>query len=232
MDQALPTFLQVSVSLPKLFIAFLFFLVFLDLTLVRWKKFRLGKKGWKKVDYFWLAIGALGLIAASADARMLIAKNMVEQKAEAAIHRYKMLRTHLQFGTSIAICRKFNRTKFSPQNLDEIQKEFDAACDWFKLTVNKMPSGPGGALKRLEANEVLPIPKVTDPMLEEIFKEYQSLLAAYNRTADEVHQLEAQSSHSGYEDLLRVLAPILLAFALALRITKVTGELKLEDKVP
>src|SRR4051794_11601602 len=70
-------------------------LVVLHVILVFWLK--VGKRGWKLSDYYWLGFTAVGLIGASGQARHLVAKNMEPTAKAYASSEYNFLLHEINF---------------------------------------------------------------------------------------------------------------------------------------
>jgi hypothetical protein len=225
MKQNLPFITDITSNFWALLGVFAFFLIALDLILVRWLK--LGKTAWKRVDYIWLAVAALGLISASSEARRLLATNLLENQKAFTAANYDFLRQHVQFGTGPAICRQFVRTQYSPDNLEDAQKEFDLACGFYRSLLASIPDNVSEKFQPVELPTNLKKPNVKEKMLLEDFDRLDKIFGEYNQSRRELEELIASQNRSGFEMSVAILGPLLLAFALALRMTKVTGELKL-----
>jgi len=225
MKQNLPFIPYITSNFWALLGLFIFFLIALDLILVRWLK--LGKIAWKRVDYIWLAVAALGLLSASSEARRLLATNLLENQKAFTATNYDFLRQQVQFGTGPAICRQFVRTQYSPDDLEEAQKEYDLACEFYKSLSASIPANVSEKFQPVEIPSNLKKPSVKDKILLEDFNRLDRLFGEYNQSRRDLEELIASQSRSNLEVAAAILGPLLLAFALALRITKVTGELKL-----
>lgn len=209
---------------------FALFLIAFDLVLVRW--LQIGKRGWKRADYFWLAFAALGLLGAVSHARQRMASGQTpyaEMRTTATFERLRDL-TKSYSQTSI-ICRKFVRSQYSPplEDFDRTQREFDATCQWFKSIFEALPA-------TLPKDEIATVnlpskPSVSQPDLVQFISSFDLALNEFNRALRGEKFLRENSHETDADVMMALFTPILLAAALALRITKVTGELKL-DKSP
>ncbi len=226
MKQDLPLITYLTSNFWALLGIFVFFLFTLDIILVRWLK--LGKTAWKRVDYIWLAVAGLGLLSTSSEARRLLATNLIENQKVFTAALYSHFQQQVQFGTGPVICRQFVRTQYSPENLDEAQREYDVACEYFKSLVTVLPATVSEEFDRVEIPSSLKRPSVTDRILIEDFKRLDQAFGDYDQAQQVLEELVASQSRSNLEMTVAILGPLLLAFALALRITKVTGEIKLE----
>lgn len=218
---AFPWFTSVSWVLG----VFILFLAIFHFVLV--KVWPLSAQGWRRVDYIWVSMALLGVLATVDQTRMLVATNLansVEIRIPSALSSLKSAAT---FGTSGAICRTFIRSEFSPPEpqFTELQRDFDAQCNWFReisprvheLTVE---SARDFDLSKLAASR----PVGGEPFAYRSFDEsLQDLRESYSALST----LRRKTSHAWFHELLLVLGPTVLAIAIALRLTKVTGELRL-----
>ena len=80
----------------------------------------------------------------------------------------------------------------------------------------------------LVMNRLPTMPTVSDQALTWSFQQFRREVLNVNQHLATILQLHENKKRSLFEEMLRLLGPILLAVAIALRITKVTGELKHE----
>lgn len=208
-----------------------FLLIFLDLLLVRWWK--LSKKAWKRVDYIWLSFATIGLVGASSQVRLMVASSELNFFNERAVSTYDSFHASIIHNASESgyVCRKFIKSEYSPPEPEftNVQKEFDLTCTWFQTIAKKLPTAP------LEQEQIhfiyLPDkdPSIKNTSLLEVISDVHEELNNYNKVVKEAEELRSMNQQSYFEKTLTYLSPWLLAFALALRITKVTGELKYES---
>lgn len=200
-------------------------LLVLHVVLVFWLK--VGKRGWKLADYYWLGFTAIGLIGASGQARHLVAKNMEPTAKAHASWEYDRLLYEINFYSADpgVICRTFTPSPLlSEAQHYAVQTQFDAACKWMKDVSRLVPPKDAGG--PLDINTWPGRPTVhneTDQFMQTVFR----YVADYNESVhsrDDIHQ---KSETSELEDIVTVVSPMFLALALALRITKVTGELRM-----
>jgi hypothetical protein len=186
--------------------------------------FPLSAISWKRVDYIWLFMALIGLISAVGTGRAMIANNLLnygKSRIEPAFHFMKM---NADFGTSEAICRKFVKSDIvSPEDLSRIQREYDAQCDWFRTVdaklaeINSSDPAPIDLIKLFGVQ-----PNGGD---EQTYKSFTDSVITYNSTVENINYLKRAKEPSDVEMIFRFLGPAILAVALALRITKVTGEI-------
>lgn len=141
---------------------------------------------------------------------------------------YDLLRGHLKFGADIGYCRTFVRSAFSPSNMEEGQKEYDLVCEWNKAAFSVLPMLDIHSPVKLKSDLFASFPKVKEQMLTNYRQEGENLVASFNEAVERLLQVRAAMEHSSLERTLSILWPLLLGISVALRITKVTGELRLE----
>lgn len=213
-------------NLGKLFLFFVVLLAISDIVLVRW--FKIGKSGWKRIEYIWLSFAALGLISVSAEVRTWLAVNKVDAVMVRAEIQFNRLRSYLGgIEPPPYICMKFHRTWLSPDNLDEIQNEYNQICYWNKNLLDKLPTKIINQLPELEYDKYKPSKIPDNEAIRDYLQTIEICFLDYKETRSEYLELKAASQKSGFEELFFYLSPVLLCIALALRITKVTGEIKL-----
>lgn len=218
-------------SLATVLAGFAFFLVAFDIILVR--RMKLGKVAWKRIEYLWLAFAALGLLAGVAQVRVITANAQVAMFQDRAASAFSSVRSLAQLLSSSpgTVCGTFIRSEFSPPRdaFDAIQKDYDRACEWFKAIVKAIPSEQPAPLTPINPSSLPRRPEASAAGLVDMIGGFFTQLGYYNRQAEILDDLLRKTRRTGVEDSLVYLGPFLLAIALALRITKVTGEIRLES---
>ncbi|OHC63254.1 MAG: hypothetical protein A2040_07590 [Rhodocyclales bacterium GWA2_65_19] len=190
----------------------------------------IGDIGWKRVDYLWLGVAVIGLVGQSAQVRQhwyASSNEMSQFRVEGAL---MSLRREADFSIGPAICRTFVRSDFSPPTFDQMQAEYNFACDEFTRLTKEVRSTEGsrdvGFLDLLDTSKTRN--KLTDSIL---MKTLENLEMAHHRFIDALKEkadAKQKTRPTTNEFVLIVFSPFLLMFALALRITKVTGEIRLK----
>lgn len=188
----------------------------------------LTKLGWKVVDYIWLAAALFGLIGSLGVARQGVAQTLLTTAAARVESSASDVESALRFGTSGAICRRFIRTEFSPppEEFEHLQRGFDDQCAWFRDARAKLQVSPWAKREPLTL-EILgaPAPKGGE---EWALISLRQTLDRYNEAITTARRVAADAKRNDVEWALIVIGPFLLAVALALRISKVSGELRHE----
>lgn len=206
--------------------AFLFLALVLHVLLIWY--FPLTKLGWKKADYVWLIFALLGALGSFGGARQTIAQTLISTAETRLQSQADAVRSAIRFGTSVAVCRQFERSEYSaPQEqFDRVQREFDAVCAWFKRAAAQLESTPPDWSTPLTLSYFGgPIPNGAD---EYAAKQLNEAIRSQNAAASKAAMLRQAGQRSEWDIGVAALGPALGIIALALRLTKVTGEILLE----
>jgi hypothetical protein len=211
------------------FVIFLALLLAMHLLLIYGCK--LGKIGWKRVDYIWLGFAVLGLIGAAEQSRQTSAINLLNTATQRVQSRFERAEYWVKINNgSSYLCRKFERSEFPLplEEFDRTQREFDSACEWFKHIGDQFPKAAPSPPTVINYDDLPAEPRVQDKSLNQQMRVFKNAVLEYNQGVEEYRTLLDETKRSEAEGALIIIFPPLLAFALALRITKVTGEIKIE----
>jgi len=155
---------------------------------------------------------------------------MFQDRAASAFSRVRSL-VQLSSSSPGAVCRTFVRSEFSPPGgaFDAVQRDYDGACEWFKAIAKALPSELPAPLKPINPSSLPSRPEASAAGLADMIGGFFTQLGYYNKQAETLDDLLRKTRRTGVEDSLIYLGPFLLALALALRISKVTGEIRLES---
>lgn len=186
------------------------------------EKWPLNSIQWKKIDYIWIPLALIGVITTVEQNRIAIQRDHTKI---ASMHSEFALNSALdaiEKGMLPAFCRNLvHRESFTQPN-----DQFDAQCIWFKTLEEKLKN--------------INLDKITSIDLSELIEEYpldaeksayttiKTLINDINRNLIEKAKLKKLSDTNNFHLLLQFLSPYFLAVAIALRLTKVSGEIKLE----
>jgi hypothetical protein len=180
----------------------------------------LSKAGWKRVDYYWLAFGTLGLIGASGQAR------------ETAIGAYEgVVNGYYQGFDPVRYTVALSRERVTkgaqvtglPPNAQLAYEEWGK---WLDGVYDRVAASPPNATinESVLANE----PIVLVEEAASTTKDIRQAIRTHNEWVERQANLSLATKRPIAEDMLTLFSPVLLALAMALRITKVTGELRLD----
>lgn len=153
--------------------------------------------------------------------------SQIEKQQSILASAYGDFGREVRFMTGPAVCRTFARGPLSPPDFDAGQREYDKACDFARQLLNRLPSTPPANLSALRLDER---PHITDDVLRDSFAGLDREAESYLRAKEALDQTVSASDRTSLDETLAVFSPLLLAVALALRITKVTGEIRLQRR--
>lgn len=221
MQPTLPFFAEPSNVLLVFGIALIIFHL---LFLVFW---RMTKIQWKYIDYIWLTTGLIGVYGASIEVRRQVASSQINNARFDVTFRYERLRSTVEFLSGSSVCIEFNRTEYSPLNLEIKQREYNDVCKFAKSLLLQMPLKTNGYL---DTTIFFNRPNVKDAILLSHYKRLDEMLNNFIAAEGQLTLISIASNKSDFERTMGLLSPFIFAIALAIRVTKVTGEIKL-DKV-
>lgn len=221
----LPFFVRVASDFWFLLGFFAASTILFHLILVHWKK--LSKRAWKKVDYIWLIIAAFALIPSANEARRFLGAIQAEQLKYRIEADYRMARYFIQSGSEWT-CREFSKNVASPPDFDRVENEYAVTCAYYKALLADFPKDALVRFEPISLTNAIQRPNVTVEQLRDSFVGVDLEINSYNTDIARYNELTKLLEKSEAEDTLLVLGPLLLALALSLRITKVTGEIRIE----
>lgn len=201
---------------------FIFFTLLLHLLFVLW--FPLTMRIWKLADYLWLTLAflsTLGLVGEAKQFRAESAHYESEWKAAESLSGVRNWYTHYQ----IFICDEAKT--LTEKNLKDT--EYHKLCDWLEGRINElnlMQNGkttfselsPAGTEDLLHYATI--IPRIEHKILTRRIAQYNDKRRLHLDNTKEQERTTLQL-------IMLIIAPVMLAFALAIRFTKVTGEYRL-----
>jgi len=111
--------------------------------------------------------------------------------------------------------------------MERVQREYNQACDWFGNLGSTIPRELPMPPKVISAASLPSRPNTSMGDLKDMIDGFYRQLEYYNESIQPFLVVYNATRRSDFEDQLTYLGPFLLVLALALRITKVTGEIKL-----
>ena len=181
---------------------------------------------WRKADYWWLAFLVLGLVGAAGDVRRARAPDEVTTREARLTTSLSIARFVVSGGYH---CMHYVRSDFSPPNLEEIQAQRDRLCAWTREILNALPEAAPVEVDDLELLSALSMPAISNAPLISEAQDVEEAIEDLHAAADSLNQARALLEPTSWEQFWTFFYPPLLALALALRITKVTGEVRLTE---
>jgi hypothetical protein len=186
------------------------------------RRYSLSKLGWKRVDYLWLGFSVLGLLGAAADVRKTIGEPLTEASQRDVDSAYDDLRSYLG---DMSNCKKVS-PGLSESEKAYRKRNYDRTCAFASAAHSKLPLRPPEyeSLEELLKDR----PSVSESEMTDAFTLLDFRINDYSKALRRLGYVRGATRRSPIERGLAVVGPLLLSLALALRITKVTGEIRLE----
>lgn len=185
-------------------------------------RLRLGDIAWKRVDYVWLGAAALGLVSASASAdRFLSARYLETFERPRTATAYQFLRALIADSPGVCVPRR--RTEYSPPDFDQILTEQEIVCRDAAKVAAVMPK-TFLEFPPLEQTGFQPFGHDA-PSQQYFIRDVSRAASEYRESQGRFARLSSSAKLTGADEVMLVLSPLLLTFALALRVTKVSGEI-------
>ena len=201
---------------------FIFFTLALHLLFVFW--FPISLRAWKLADYLWLTLAFLSTLGLVGEAKQFRAENShyeSEWRTSQSLNDVRGWYINYQ----IYICSEAETLK------DKSLKDTDyhKLCEWLEMRINDL-----NLLQKSAVNYPELPPSLTEglshystiiPPLEQKILKHR--IANYTEKRTTNMENIKDSKKSTLQMIILIMAPIMLAFALAIRFTKVTAEFKL-----
>lgn len=222
----LPFFVEIQ----WVFAVFFIFLILFHWILVF--RLKLGKIAWKKVDYIWLGVGAIGLMASTSTPRGIIIDNLIHRAEMQISGELQLLHSVETSNTNSSVCIKFVHSPNSPAEpyFSETQRQYDATCNWLRRAKAIIPKQLDRFSESIEHISLPSAPKVSEQYLNQLMKNIRNNIDNITTLQAKIYELKSSKEKNPLEEIFQFLGPILISIATALRITKVTGEICCEDK--
>ena len=196
---------------------------------------------WKRVDYIWLTIALLGVLASSGRASHEFTKAEIPLLEPMTTFSFQTLRHDVEFGASPGSegCAPRIHTSFSPPDYDDIRKAQQHLCEQFRKLDSEVPKSPAVGGTKFAALHQLKFQPLSEDELSlkyerseiERFKadaaRYEENRQIYNATLEEERNQE--DSPLILMDL--GIGPLLVGLAIAIRLTKTAGEIRNKNEV-
>lgn len=185
----------------------------------------LSKRAWKKVDYIWLGVAAIGLLSIASDVRVATAKNWFEMEEARAIGSLRRIIKFYPTPENTYLCFQFIKGEYSSDGFEEFQHQHDLRCNWLKKVSEVLKELDVEKLPELSIQS-FPIPNFDKEYLFETVRTLEKDIGWYQEDRRQALETKSLLSQTDLEKNLFYFSPFLLCLALALRIAKVTGELR------
>jgi hypothetical protein len=186
---------------------------------------------WKRVDYIWLGLACIGILTATADVRCQSAKTLLPQIQSWPYNDFSILYgwvKEYQIG-SIYDSSRFVKTADSPSDFDEMNKQYDYACELIKAVDKALPEleTVKEELMTIRVEDLPDDSHITAGWPRKVVNNIKMHISNYEYNHQRFESTRLYSEPTELELLLFYINPYIIGLALAIRITKVSGELSL-----
>lgn len=203
-----------------IFILCLFTLLFHMFFIFLWP---LSNATWKKVDYIWVGLAAVGVISLSIDLRHVVASKWENIEHGRASIFFDITKSMVTNPMSSYECRYGN--DHSDKDSEDFEIEFIKACNWLIAVSVRMEGLDFSSIPELSAKD-FPTVDFNGYGLNDRPEWFFQMLTNYGQDRDRYVRTVKMKSPSPWESNLNFFAPFVLCLGIALRLTKVTGELR------
>lgn len=191
---------------------------------------RLGDIGWKRVDYAWIIIGSMGLILQFI--QVGLDSKLSSLKTEKIFGQFHDQNLNIAAGelSDAEICLQ-PLTGSGDATINSFKDELAEACNSYQ---NIKPANSRSTkidykiLMHMDSVN-LDTTKVKSPMLIQRIEQFNQAYKAYDQQRDKIQKANYRArTYKIYVDGLKIIAALLLVAAIALRLSKVTGEIRLK----
>lgn len=175
-------------------------------------------KGWKKVEIIFLILSFISILGVCQRADAIL--NSIELESE--MYRFSFIKGQIKEKISYmqgpSICREFIKNEFTPSNFDEVDRQYKFTCNFFKENASKISdeitAGRELSLDAFDQSKV----ENNRVIMQDIFH-WGSIGKQYNQL---MHSIKSKQENQprGFSAILIVLSPMILTFALSLRMSK------------
>ncbi len=201
---------------------FIFFTLLLHFLFVFY--FPLSLRAWKLADYLWLTLAFLSTLGLVGEAKQFRAQNShYESEWQASQSLNDVRGWYINY--QIYICSEADALKSKALK----ETDYHKLCEWLEIRINELnllqkgsvdfPDLPPSLTEGLDHYSTI-IPPLEQAILKHRIAKY---------TEKRIMNMEniKDSKKSTLQMIILIIAPMMLAFALAIRFTKVTAEFKL-----
>ena len=181
---------------------------------------------WKRVDYIWVGLASLSIISGAAEARKAMSSALYNQTTARIISDANYVKREVRRWEDVYCNARRVRSELSPSNFDELVSEEKLACRWVQDTLVYLIDRDA-EFERGNFSISLPPYKIQDPYSLQGIHRIEDLVRDFVDFKNYQKGLAAGKDRTELELVLLVLSPVMFAAAVALRLAKVTGEVRI-----
>ena len=198
--------------------------------------FPLSDIAWKRVDYIWLSIALLGVLASSGRASHEFTKAEIPLLEPVTNYSFQTLRHDIQYGASSDSegCAPRIHTSFSPPDYDDIRKAQQHLCEQFRKLDSEVPKSPALGGTKFTALDQLKFQPLSEDELSLKYERREIELlkadAARYEKDRQIYNAKLEEERNQEDSPLILMdlgiGPLLVGLAIAIRLTKTAGEIR------
>jgi hypothetical protein len=190
-----------------------------------YSRWQLSKENWKRVDYIWLTMTFISIIGLVSQSRQMLSTTYIPFAANQVRFHQQDIDRDLTDSAHLNCDFRFTKTPNSPPDFDESIQQMGEYCAQLRSLQRTL--GPSlTARQKIDYD----VSRDTEYPLAYDFSNQRARLKSdvesFNRNIEILQDLQKATGRSEAEQILVLFAPFLIALALALRITKVTADLR------
>jgi hypothetical protein len=191
---------------------------------------------WKKVDYVWIILvflGGAGIILPAGEVRRTSASGLLPQFEKWATTSFEVLHhTVVQYqklifsGENTNCNALFVKAEGQSQNLDSSTKEYLLTCEWLRAIEKTLSQSTKDKFVAVKIEELPDVSRITIGSLRTDINDIKNnFIGSYEQNRRNFESVKRDTQKTESEHQLYLASPLILALALAIRLTKVSGEL-------
>lgn len=187
--------------------------------------YRPSKFALKLVDYTWLILGSLAFFKVSTDTRVSWAVETLPNVEREMVRQYNLLTEYIH-GDGLSFLEL--KYESSPQlEVDtEATRQNSEVLKWVLAVREQAPKTNVLPQRKIKSEELPTLTRVTRPQLLDTIEHIRKLISDFESTLSYYQELQEDTKSDSSDILIRsIFGPILLCFAIGLRLAKVTCEI-------
>jgi hypothetical protein len=184
---------------------------------------------WRRVDYVWLFVTAISILFMAADVQTRLAGN-ITAKEELVQKEQRSFQLHIASEQEF-YCKRFaGGVELARGGTGELASQVQLQCDWLTEMTTRVQTPPASAPGKRWGRLLPKAPAVSDPMIVRDHDEIRERAAHLDAEEADLAHAQQVIAAQWWVEPLRLLGPLLLLMAFALRLTKVSGEIRLAER--
>jgi len=182
--------------------------------------FDLSRVNWRVIDILAIACGGSVFFTVAGEAARFLTGNLLPYKKGYASTALRVVENWAE-GLPKMIGLKFQQSKISPPEFDEIQRQHDLVRPWAQEHSTRIATICSQELPELTLKSIAPFPEgITNPDILHVRDIAYETIQKYERLRADVLEIERQLKPTATDEILVVAGPFLVAAAIGLTLFK------------